>query len=260
LYAIEKDGIPSSTRSFGTAFFPGGEGKNGMETVELTPLPQRVADCIRDLIIHDRLKPGERIRERTLAEALDVSRTPLRDALKILAMERLVELIPNRGAVVAHPTDAEIADMLTVYSELESLGGRLACRHASEGDIRRVEHYRTVMTRAHEEEDRIAYFAANQAFHLSIVAASGNTTLIETHDHLNIRLYRIRYLAVMHLPEWTAAAGEHEALVDALRARDGDRLADLLKEHLGFAWRLIDRWEPPAVRRPAAGNALETLI
>lgn len=226
-----------------------------MDTVEQTPLPQRVADCIRDLIIHDRLKPGERIRERTLAEALDVSRTPLRDALKILAMERLVELTPNKGAVVAHPTDAEIADMLTVYSELESLGGRLACRLATEGDIRRVEHYRTIMARAREDEDRVAYFAANQGFHLSIVAASYNATLIEMHGQLNIRLYRIRYLAVMRQQEWTAAAGEHEALVHALRARDGDLLADLLKEHLGFAWRLIDRWEPPVVRQPAAGTA-----
>lgn len=231
-----------------------------MEAIETTPLPQRVADYIRDLIIHDRLKPGEPIRERTLAEQVDVSRTPLRDALKILAMERLVELTPNKGAVVGHPSDAELADMLTVYSELESLGGRLACRHATEGDIRRVEHYRTVMTRAHEEEDRAAYFAANQAFHLSIVAASGNATLIEMHGHLNIRLYRIRYLAVMHLPEWTAAVGEHDALVDALRARDEARLADLLKEHLGFAWRLIDRWEPPRVLRPVAGTAVESRV
>lgn len=227
-----------------------------MDTIDVIPLPQRVADCIRDLIIHDRMKPGERIRERTLAEKLEVSRTPLRDALKILAMERLVELIPNKGAVVAHPSDAEIADMLTVYSDLESLGGRLACRLATEGDMRRVEHYRAVMARALQDEDRAAYFAANQGFHLSIVAASRNATLIEMHGHLNIRLYRIRYLAVMRLQDWTAAADEHGALVAALRARDGDLLADLLKEHLGFAWRLIDSWEPPVVRPDATDLAL----
>ena len=197
---------------------------------------------------------------KTLAVALEVSRTPLREALKILAMDRLVELTPNKGAVVAHPTDAEIADMLTVYSELESLGGRLACRLATEGDLRRVDHYRTVMTRAHEDEDRAAYFAANQGFHLSIVAASRNATLIEMHGHLNIRLYRIRYLAVMRLQEWTAAAGEHEALITALRARDGDRLADLLKEHLGFAWRLIDHWEPPTARVSPADSILAKRI
>ncbi|MBZ8135438.1 GntR family transcriptional regulator [Afifella sp. IM 167] len=209
------------------------------------PLPQQVADYIRDLIIHDRLKPGERIRERRIAEELNVSRTPLRDALKILAMERLVDLTPNKGAVVVHSSDAEIADMLTVYTELESLGGRIACGVATEADILRVAHYDDVMGQAFAEEDRAGYFAANQGFHLSIVAASHNPTLIEMHSHLNIRLYRIRYLAVMSTQEWTAAAGEHRELLGALKARDADRLAYLQREHLGFAWRLIGAWSPP---------------
>lgn len=211
-----------------------------------TPLPQQVADYIRDLIIHDRLKPGERIRERSIAEMLDVSRTPLRDALKILAMERLVDLTPNKGAVVTRSSDAEIADMLTVYTDLESLGGRLACRAATEADILRVQDYQQAMDRAFAAEDRAGYFAANQAFHLSIIAASHNATLIEMHGHLNIRLYRIRYLAVMSMQEWTAAAGEHGELLRALKQRDGERLAHLQKEHLGFAWRLIGAWTPPS--------------
>ncbi|MGI6852171.1 GntR family transcriptional regulator [Mesorhizobium sp. 1B3] len=211
----------------------------------IKPLPQQVADYIRDLIIHDRLKPGERIRERQIAENLNVSRTPMRDALKILAMERLVDLTPNKGAVVVRSTDAEIADMLTVYTELESLGGRLACRMATEADIMRVQHYHEVLGQAFAVEDRAGYFAANQAFHLSIIAGSRNPILIEMHGHLNIRLYRIRYLAVMRAQDWRAAAGEHGELVAALKRRDGDRLAFLLKEHLGFAWRLIGTWPPP---------------
>jgi DNA-binding GntR family transcriptional regulator len=218
----------------------------------LAPLPQQVADYIRDLIIHDRLKPGERIRERAIAETLNVSRTPLRDALKILAMERLVDLTPNKGAVVSRSSDAEIADMLTVYTELESLGGRLACRLATEADILRVEDCCGVMAQAFADEDRAAYFAANQAFHLSIIAASHNPTLIEMHGHLNIRLYRIRYLAVMRMQEWTAAAGEHRDLLRALKERDGEQLAHLQKEHLGFAWRLIGAWTPPSSARGIA--------
>jgi DNA-binding GntR family transcriptional regulator len=208
------------------------------------PLPQVVADYIRDLIIHDRLKPGERIRERQIAETLDVSRTPLRDALKILALERLVELTPNKGAAVVKPSDAEIEHMLTVYTDLESLGGRLAARMATQADIMRVQHYHDLLGKAFEAEDRAAYFAANQAFHLSIITASRNPILTEMHSHLNIRLYRIRYLAVMRMQEWTAAAGEHEEIVTALEQRDGERLAYLLKEHLGFAWRLIGSWAP----------------
>lgn len=210
-----------------------------------TPLPHQVAAYIRDLIIHDRLKPGERVRERAIAATLDVSRTPLRDALKILAMERLVELTPNKGAVVIDPDDVEIANMLTVYSELESLGGRLACRMASEIDIFRVENFARLMVEAFAREDRVAYFAANQGFHLSIIAASRNATLVEMHGNLNLRLYRLRYLAVMSLNDWRAAAGQHDIIVHTLKERDGDRLAVLLREHLGFAWRLLDRWVPP---------------
>nr|WP_255701519.1 GntR family transcriptional regulator [Afifella sp. H1R] len=224
-------------------------GESGAHSVAPRPLPQQVAEYVRDLIIHDHLKPGERIRERRIAEELNVSRTPLRDALKILAMERLVDLTPNKGAVVVHSTDAEIAEMLTVYSELEALGGRIACGAATEADILRVAHYDKVMARAFAEEDRAAYFAANQGFHLAIVAASHNSTLMEMHSHLNIRLYRIRYLAVMSTQEWTAAAGEHSELLNALKARDADRLTYLQREHLGFAWRLLGAWNPPMTLR-----------
>lgn len=209
------------------------------------PLPQQVADYIRDLIIHDRLKPGERIRERAIADTLEVSRTPMREALKILAMERLIELKPNRSAVVVNSTDTEIANMLTVYTELEGLGGKIACRMATEADFRRVARYQQVLVEAFEKEDRAAYFAANQAFHLAIIAASRNPTLIEMHGHLNMRLYRIRYLAVMRRQDWRAATSEHGPLIDALMQRDGDQLAHLLKNHLGFAWRLIESWVPP---------------
>lgn len=203
------------------------------------PLSHQVAGYVRDLIIHDRLKPGERIRERKIAEELDVSRTPLRDALKILAMERLVDLTPNKGAIVAKPSDAEIANMLTVYSELEILGGQIACRVATEADIMRVEQHHAAMAHAFSEEDRAEYFSANQGFHLSIVAASHNSTLVEIHDHLNLRLYRIRYLAVLNAREWAAAWGEHEELLQALKERDAERLALLQKKHFSFAWRLI---------------------
>jgi len=90
-----------------------------------------------------------------------------------------------------------------------------------------------------------------QKFHLSIVAGSHNSTLIEMHSHLNIRLYRIRYLAVMKMQEWIAAAGEHGELMRALKEHDSERLTHLQKEHLRFAWRLIGAWSPPAAANGA---------
>lgn len=214
---------------------------------EVLPLPQQVADFIRDQIIHDVLKPGERIRERHIAETLGVSRTPLRDALKILAMERLVELHPNKGASVVNPDARELSHMLTVYSDLEVLAGRLAARFATEADIMNLERFEEEMSRAFENGDRASYFAANQGFHLSIIEASHNPILIEMHSHLNLRLYRIRYLAVMNATEWKAAAGEHLRMLEAFRGRDGELLAELQTKHLNFAWRLIQP-APPATR------------
>ena len=94
-------------------------------------LPDKVAGLLRDMIVQDVLVPGQRIRERSLAEQLEVSRTPLREALKVLATEGLVELSPNRGALVAKPSPGEVHDMLQVLGVLEGLAGELACARAS---------------------------------------------------------------------------------------------------------------------------------
>jgi DNA-binding GntR family transcriptional regulator len=211
--------------------------------VAARPLPQQVANVIRDMIIHDQLKPGERIREQHISARLQVSRTPLREALKILAVERLVEILPNRGAVVVNPGVEEIRGMLRVYSTLEALGGELACKHASAGDIAHVEQQYDRLQAAFSARDRLEYFSANQAFHVGIVAGSHNASLIELHGHLNMRLYRVRYLAIMQLPEWTSAVHQHDSIVATLKKRDGRRLARLLDDHLGFARRLADGME-----------------
>ena len=91
------------------------------DNISRLPLTGQVATTIRDMIVQDRLKPGERIRERQLSKELNVSRTPLREALKILAGERLVDILPNRGAVVADPAPEEVRELLQVLGALEAL-------------------------------------------------------------------------------------------------------------------------------------------
>lgn len=206
------------------------------------PLPVQIANYIRHQIIHDILKPGEPIRERAIAEQLNVSRTPMRDALKILSVERLVDLIPNRGAVVVQNSIDDITDMLSVYIELDAMGGMAACRMASESDFLRVERQLLVMESAEAAVDRIKYFRANQAFHLAIVAASRNKTLIEVHGNLSLRLYRVRYLSILAKGILKSRAAEHRELFETLRARDSARMAELQKEHFKLAWRLVDDW------------------
>ena len=205
-------------------------------------LPDRIAAVIRSRIIHDVLLPGSPIRERQLSEELEVSRTPLRDALKILALERLVNLVPNKGAAVADYSIDDVSDMLFVYIELDSLAGQIACRVGTEADFLRVDRQISRMKKAIQETDRMGYFRANQAFHIAIVAASRSKSIIEFHSSLNLRLYRTRYLSILKNDQWMDRTDDHVNILKALRNRDSEAFISIQKSHFSVAWRLIDDW------------------
>ncbi len=204
--------------------------------VSRLPLTSQVATIIRDMIVEDKIKPGERIRERQLSEELNVSRTPLREALKILEGEKLVALLPNRGAVVANPAPEEVKELLQVLGALEALGGRLAADCATDLEIAEIRALHFEMLAAFSRKDRLSYFKLNQKIHTSIVAASRNASLIDTHRHFNARLYRVRYRSNEKNEKWPQAVNQHEEIISALEARDGDLLATLMASHLGDTW------------------------
>ncbi len=216
----------------------GRDGDTGTTPSNVTrmPLTSQVAATIRDMIVEDRLKPGERIRERQLAEELQVSRTPLREALKILESEKLVEIWPNRGAVVADPAPEDVRDLLQLLGALEGLGGRLACHVATDAEIAEIRALHYEMLAAFARQDRLTYFKLNQRIHKSILAASRNAALIETHNQINARVYRARYRSNKQNALWPNAVNEHEKIIAALEARDGDTLEGLLKSHLDSTW------------------------
>jgi len=196
----------------------------------------QVASRLRDMIIQDELKPGTRIRERQLSERLNVSRTPLREAIRILVSERLVDSLPNRGAVVADPDMEEVRQLLEVLGMLESLAGQLAARDATDDQIQEILALHHEMLSAYYRKDKLAYFKLNQAIHKSIVAAGGNQVLVETHAQLNARLYRVRYVSNQRNDRWHEAVEQHEQIADALKARDEALLAALMRAHIGHTW------------------------
>ena len=209
-------------------------------------LTDQVAAKIRDMIVEDRLTPGERIRERQLAEELNVSRTPLREALKVLENEKLVEIWTNRGAVVADPAPKDIRDLLRVLGALEALGGRLAAELADDAEIAEIRALHYEMLAAFARKDRLAYFKLNQRIHKGIIALSRNASLIETHDQINARVYRARYRSNKRNRLWPQAVREHEDIIGALEARDGDQLEKLLRTHLEATWAKFSDAEPPS--------------
>ncbi len=187
---------------------------------------------LRDLIVEGQLAAGSRVAERVLCERFGVSRTPLREALKVLAAEGLIELLPNRGARVARLTAADIAQTLKVIGTLEALAGETACERITESEIAEIRALHLEMLAHHARRDRLAYFKANQAIHQALVAASGNAVLAQTYAGLSGRIRRARYAANLDLRRWDEAVAEHELILQALAARDGARLAKLLRSHL----------------------------
>ncbi len=197
-------------------------------------LHDELLSALRDYITEGHLPDGARIPERSLCERFNVSRTPLREALKVLAAEGLVELLPHRGARVREFGPDAVRELFEVIGGLESLAGRLACERMSEEQFAEIERAHHDMYRAYLVRDMHAYFHSNQAIHRMIVAAAGNAQLAEAYAGMSGRIRRVRYAANLarDRDRWGEAMREHEAILDALRRRDGDELARILFEHL----------------------------
>ncbi len=195
-------------------------------------LHDELAARLRRMIVEDELPPGARIPERELCERFAVSRTPLREAIKVLAREGYVILTPNRGASVAILTEKDLDEAFPIMAALEALAGELAAEAATEAQIAAIRADTQAMRRAFEAGDRPAYFARNEAIHLGIVRASGNAMLEEMQRALDGRVRRGRYRANIGSDRWHRAMEEHEEIAAALSARDGARLSALLRRHL----------------------------
>ncbi len=212
----------------------------------------QVADRIREMIIQDELPPGAPIRERTLSERLDVSRTPLREAIKILSAEGLVEVHPNRGAVVAAPSSKDIRELLQLLGVLEAFAGELACAHGTDAEMAELRALHFEMLAAYTRGDRLGYFHRNQAIHLGLVAMSRNSALIAHHRMINARVYRARYICNLKTERWESAINEHEQILEALEGRDAGALQTILRRHVIQAW---DKMQEIMAREAEAGEA-----
>jgi DNA-binding GntR family transcriptional regulator len=184
------------------------------------------------MIVQGRLAAGARLNERLLSIQLGVSRTPLREAFKVLATEGLVELLPNRGAIVSHMDPVRLSDSLAVMGALEALAGELACRNATEAQLNEIRALHYEMLAYHARGDLAGYFKFNQAIHLKIVKYSGNAVLYNTYRQMNGNVRRARYMANLSKERWDAAVREHEEILAALGARDVKRIQALLSDHL----------------------------
>lgn len=204
--------------------------------IERQSLHDAIVSRLRDMIAQGELAPGTRVHEGHLCQMLNVSRTPLREALKYIASEGLLTLVPNRGAIVRKLTAKDVEDTLAVLAVLEGLAGKLACKRATDEQIAQMRELHDRMRGYFIARDRLNYFNDNQEIHTRFVSMADNESLALTHRNLQSRLRRIRFIGSDHPQKWADAMGDHEEMIVALEARDGELLSRLLYHHLDVTW------------------------
>ena len=196
--------------------------KRSKAQIAVPTLHERTVDVLRELIVEGNLQAGARIPEQELCEELGVSRTPLREAIKVLAYEGLVTLLANRGAVVTTPQMPEVVDTLEMIGLLEGVASMLCAQRANEAQLSAIVATHEDHIKFSRTEALADYFRANIRFHELIVEGADNRVLKDLHVKLGSQLKRVRSARVStsSRDEREAFIAEHEELVAALLRRD----------------------------------------
>lgn len=195
-------------------------------------LHDEVAVRLRTMLVEGVIPPGAKLNERELAAQLSVSRTPLREAIRALAAEGLVDLLPNRGAVAVKLTTADILNTFELLAGLEALSGKLAAERATPAEIAEIRAMHYEMLACFTRRDLSNYYRLNARIHSAINAAASNPVLARTYASINARVQSLRFRTNQDEAKWKRAMQEHERMLEALSTRDGAALAAVLTTHL----------------------------
>ena len=193
------------------------------------PLREAAYDQLVELIIAGALRPGQHLVEVELAERLQVSRQPVREALQRLSNEGWVDLRPAQGAFVHRPTESEADQLMAVRALLEAEAASLAAANAGDGSVRRLRALWREGVAALAADDIDAVVTANAALHAHVMELAANDVLAELAAHVSrrVRWYYTPVARQRGERSWV----EHAALIDAIEARDQDRAARVMREH-----------------------------
>lgn len=193
---------------------------------------ERLRAQIEDEILSFKIKPGERLDETRLAERYGTSRTPVREALRQLSANGLVEIVPHKGAAVIKPGVRDLFELFEVLAELEGACARLAAKGCLRADMEAIRN-------AHEEaspyvasRDRLSYFKANIAFHEAIYRASRNSALIKMTIGIHNRIAPYRKLQLEQVNRIKDSYEEHEQLMIAIESGEAEEADKLAQAHI----------------------------
>ncbi len=201
-------------------------------TFKYQSLTDRLYQHIKSQIVSNQYKPGERLQEQDIAKSLDVSRTPVREALGRLGAEGLVTVIPRMGVFVTNPCNKDIQDIYEVRECLEILASQLAIGQMSEEGIQKLEEIHRDFGTAFSKKEISNCFEFDRKFHEQLIELSGNTKLVEIYKHLGANIQVTRWMHCAHQKEQALTFKEHANILDALRKRDAETTGKLLSAHI----------------------------
>lgn len=204
-------------------------------------LHEEVVSQVRHMLMEGEIPPGARVPERELCLTLGISRTPLREALKVLAAEGYVVLLPNRGARAAKLTQKDLQDLFEVCESLEAAAGELACQRITDAQVQQIAAWHDEMVMHYRNTDLPQYYRCNRLIHEAIVDAADNAVLASLYESVTSRIRRARFVAPMPPSHWELAVHEHEAILNALQRRDGRGLSHILRRHLHHKRQEVER-------------------
>ncbi|MCI7275084.1 MAG: GntR family transcriptional regulator [Lachnospiraceae bacterium] len=199
---------------------------------EYLPLREVVFRTLRQAILKGELKPGERLLELHLADRLGVSRTPIREAIRMLELEGLVLMIPRKGAEVARISEKGLQDVLEVRRALEELSVELACARIREDGLRQLKAILKEEQNAMAQENVKAFIQGDIDFHDAIYKAADNQRLEQLINNLQEQIYRYRLEYIKDLKQWPVILEEHAKVIETLEAQDVAAAREAICTHI----------------------------
>jgi DNA-binding GntR family transcriptional regulator len=187
---------------------------------------------LRSLLVEGKIAPGSKLNERELAESLNVSRTPIREAIRRLAADGLVELIANRGAIAVELTLEDVIHTFDVIADLEGFSGELAANNISAATLSELEALQYEMLASYARRDLSSYYKLNLRIHHLINQAANNPVLSRLFSQVNARIEALRFRSNQDGVKWEKAVEEHQEMLEALKARDSTRMRKIMMQHV----------------------------
>jgi DNA-binding GntR family transcriptional regulator len=195
-------------------------------------LHEATFQTLKSLLVEGKIAPGSKLNERELAERLNVSRTPIREAIRRLAADGLVELIANRGAIAVQLSIDDVIHTFDVIAELEGYSGELAAKNISDSTLSELEALQYEMMASYARRDLSSYYKLNLRIHRLINQAANNPVLATLFSQVNSRIEALRFRSNQDGVKWEKAVEEHQEMLDALKARDSARMRKVMITHV----------------------------